>query len=106
MIVYRFSTWSCYNDSPLFRVEEIEVEEKQKTYVNSKKHTRINKNDIDKLDCSISEYKMYCLDNNPKTFINAVIESKKKRIEYLENQLQAAKNSLEKWEQANKEANN
>ena len=67
--------------------------------------SRINKDSIDKLDCSMGEYKMYCLDNDPKTFVNAVIESKRKQIELIENKLQAAKNSLEKWERANKEEN-
>ena len=105
MIVYSFSTWRCYNDSPLFTVKEIEVEEKPKTYVSNNQHSRINKDSIDKLDCSMGEYKIYCLDNDPKTFVNAVIESKRKQIELIENKLQAAKNSLEKWERANKEEN-
>ena len=97
MIIYEFSTWGCWNnESPLFKVKEIEVEEKPKTYVNNKLHSRINKDDINKFVGRYG-YKMYCLDNNPEIFINAVIESKTKRIENFERELQYEKNALEKW---------
>ncbi len=99
MIIYKFTTWSCWNEkNPLFRVEEIEVEEKPKTYVNNKLHSRINKDEINKLDTSFG-YQMYCLDNNPETYIKAVIESKTKKVERLEKELQDEKNALEKWKE-------
>lgn len=99
MIIYKFTTWKWWGEkSPLFEVEEIEVEEKPKSYVNNKYHSRINKKEINELNTSYG-YQMYCLDNNPETFINAVIENKTKKVERLEMELQNEKNALEKWKE-------
>lgn len=96
MIIYKFSTLDRRGDA-LFEVSEIEVEEKPKVYVNHEKHLRIRKEDINVLDKRCG-YKMFCLDFNPRPFLDAVIESKKKRIEALENTLEANKKSLKEWE--------
>ena len=78
-----------------FVVEEIEVEEKPKTYVS--RHTRINKDEINKLSYHYGNT-MYCLDNDPKRYIEAVLEMNKKTVEELEKRLSKAKEEVEKWE--------
>lgn len=100
MKLYRFSTWGCYGEKDsLFKVEEFEVEEKPKTYVNTKYRSRINKDEINKLKCGYGN-EMYCFDNTPKTYINAMIERKTSRINSLKEQLNNEKKNLEKWEKA------
>lgn len=99
MIIYKFSTWGCWNKKDLlFDVSEIEVEEKPKTYVNNKQHIRINKDEINRLKFNYGN-EMYCLDKNPETYINAVIGRKTKKVERLEKELQNEKNALEKWKE-------
>ena len=78
-----------------FVVEEIEVEEKPKTYVGC--HTRINKDEINKLSNHYGNA-MYCLDNDPKRYIEAILEMNKKTVEALEKRLSEAKKEVEKWE--------
>ena len=78
-----------------FVVKKIEVEEKPKTYIGC--HTRINKNEINKLSNHYGN-EMYCLDNDPKRYIEAILEMKKKTFEALEKRLSEAKKEVEKWE--------
>lgn len=78
-----------------FNVEEIEVEEKPKTYIGH--HTRINKDEINKLSNHYGNA-MYCLDNKPNRYIEAILEKKKKTLEALEKRLSEAKKEVEKWE--------
>ena len=78
-----------------FVVGEIEVEEKPKTYVGY--HTRINKDEINKLSNHYGNT-MYCLDNDPKRYIEEILEMNKKTVESLEKRLSEAKKEVEKWE--------
>lgn len=78
-----------------FVVEEIEVEEKPKTYVGFR--TKINKDEINKLSNRYGN-EMYCLDNDPKRYIEAILEMSKKKVEALEKRLSEAKQEVEKWE--------
>ena len=78
-----------------FVVEEIEVEEKPKTYIGCR--TRINKDEINKLSNHYGN-EMYCLDNDPKRYIEAILEMNKKTVEALEKRLLEAKKEVEKWE--------
>ena len=91
MKLYRFRT--SYRTA--FVVDEIEVEEKLKTYIGC--HTRINKDEINKLSNHYGN-EMYCLDNDPKRYIEAILEMKKKTVEALEKRLSEAKEEVEKWE--------
>ena len=77
-----------------FVVEEIEVEEKPKTYIGFR--TRINKDEINKLSNHYGN-EMYCLDNDPKRYIEAILEMNKKTVEALEKRLLEAKKEVEKW---------
>ena len=96
MIIYEFSTWSGWNiDNGLFTMNEIEVEEKPKSYIG--KHVRILKSDINKLD-TLYGNRMYRLDNDAKSYIEAVIKRKKGKLESLEDRIKEAKAELEKWE--------
>jgi hypothetical protein len=96
MIIYEFCTWGAYKgDNGLFSISEIEVEEKPKSYVG--KHTRILKEDIDKLHIGCGN-KMYRLSNDPKPYIKAMIEAKKDRIKSFENSIKVEKAELGKWE--------
>lgn len=98
MKIYEFSTWGAWNsDNGLFSITEIEVEEKPKSYIG--KSTRILKNDIDKLWGSYG-CRMYRLDNDPKPYIEAIIERKKERIDSLKSKLKGENAELEKWEVA------
>lgn len=92
MKIYEFNTWTA---SGLFSVEEIEVEEKPKSYV--AKYTRILKSDINILSPNYGN-RMYRLDNNPKEYIEAVIERKKRRVKLLESDLAGEKTRLSEWE--------
>lgn len=78
-----------------FVVEEIEVEEKPKTYVGN--HTRINKEEINKLSNHYGN-EMYCLDNNPKRYIEEVLKMCKNNVETIENRLAEAKEEVKKWQ--------
>lgn len=93
MIIYEFSTW-CTNKK-LFGVNEIEVEEKPKTYI-SKNGNRINKNDINKLQNSYGN-RMYRLDNDPKAYIEAMINRKKCIMERYTESLKQATADFNKW---------
>lgn len=92
MKIYEFSTW--FTKGRLFSVQPIEVEEKPKTYVGN--HTRINKDEINRLSHSMG-HRMYCLDDNPTRFIAAMIEAKKKTVEGLTVRLENEKIELQKW---------
>ena len=87
-----------------FYVEEIEVEEKSKTYILPKCfiETRLKKDEIGKLIGCLKN-RMYCLENNPKIFIKAIIDEKNKNINSLEKELNNEKTMLEKWEKALKD---
>lgn len=93
MTIYEFSTWWGNKEFP-FKITEIEVEEKPKTYIG--KNRRIKKSDIDKLNSSFGNV-MYRLDNNPEPFIAAMIKRKEERVDRLSNDLFSAKEDLEKW---------
>ena len=90
MKLYRFR--KSYRTA--FVVEEIEVEEKPKTYIGS--HTRINKEEINKLSSHYGN-EMYCLDNDPKIYIEAVLRMCKNNVETIEKRLKEAKEEVEKW---------
>lgn len=91
MKLYRFRrSWRT-----AFVVEEIEVEEKTKTYIGNR--TRINKDEINKLSNHYGN-EMYCLDNDPKIYIEAVLKMCENNVEALEKRLAEAKEEVEKWE--------
>lgn len=95
MIIYEFSTWwTCRGDNGLFSITEIEVEEKQKTYVGN--HTRINKSDIDVLQSGYGN-RMYRLDNNPTPYIEAMIQAKRNHLESLKQSATNVSKELSKW---------
>lgn len=93
MIIYRFSTWT-FKKGKIFEAEEIEVEEKPKTYVS--KRCRINKNEIGKLSSHYGN-EMYLLENKPEIYINAMIEHCKRGVDVAEKNLDAARERLSKW---------
>ena len=96
MIIYEFSTWGAWgSENKLFSITEIEVEEKPKSYIG--KGTRVLKEDIDKITKSYGN-RMYRLTNEPKPYIEAMIEHKKNHIKMLESSLQTEKAELGKWE--------
>ena len=92
MIIYEFTTWGV---EALFKVQEIEVEEKPKTYVS--RFARIPKNNIGHLHNAYGN-RMYLLENNPKIYIEAMIDYKKRQIARLEDRLSYEKDKLEEWE--------
>lgn len=92
MIIYEFTTW-CTNK--LFAINEIEVEEKTKTYIG--KHCRINKDEIGKMQSTYGN-RMYLLDNNPEPYISAMKEHIASRIKHYEAAALAEKEKLSKWE--------
>ena len=91
MKLYKFRT-SCRT---AFGVEEVEVKEMPKTYIGC--HTRINKDEINKLSNHYGN-EMYCLDNDPKRYIEAVLEMCKNNVVALEKRLSEAKEEVKKWE--------
>lgn len=92
MIIYEFRTW--FGNGQGFTVKEIEVEEKPKSYVG--KHLRINKTEIDIFSSSYG-YRMYRLDNDPKYYIEAMIQSCERSVQVMETRLAESKAKLEKW---------
>lgn len=92
MIIYEFSTW--FTNREAFNVREIEVEEKPKTYVG--KGLRINKSDIDTISRDYG-HRMYRLDNDPKPYIEAMIEIRERSVQGAEKRLAEEKAELEKW---------
>ena len=101
MKLYKFeTTWKEKG----FYVEEIEVEEKPKTYILPKHfiETRLKKDEIGKLTGCLKN-RMYCLENNPKIFIKAMIDRRNNNISSLEKELNNEKTMLEKWEKALKD---
>ena len=98
MILYKFETKSRAFGKG-YEVTEVEVEEKQKVYIaKGFVKTRINKNDIGKLSAHYGN-SMYLLENNPKQYINAKIESAKGVVETLEKRLENSKENLARWEE-------
>ena len=96
MIIYEFSTWSAWkSDNGLFNVTEIEVEEKPKSYIG--KGCRINKSDIG-IVANHYGNRMYSLDNNPKPYIEAMIERNRNAVQSREKSLEIAKKELKAWE--------
>ena len=93
MIIYEFTTWCAMGE--LYTVREIEVEEKPKIYI-SKYRSRINKNDIDKLQHGYGN-RMYRLDNDPKPYITAMINHKKRIMESATENLKRATADFNKW---------
>lgn len=93
MIIYEFSTWFANGQG--FTVKEIEVEEKPKCYVG--KHLRINKTEIDIISGSSYGHRMYRLDNDPKYYIEAMIQSCESSVQVMEARLAESKAKLEKW---------
>ena len=96
MIIYCFSTWGAdKSKNKLFDIERIEVEEKPKSYV-SGRH-RINKCEIGVLSTHGGN-RMYCLTDDPKPYINAMVNRKRIKMEYAEKSLIVAKSELSEWE--------
>ena len=96
MIIYEFSTWGAWkSENGMLSINEIEVEEKPKSYVGNR--TRINKTDINILQKSYGN-RMFRLDNNAQAYISAVIDTKKERITGLERSLNLEKAELTAWE--------
>lgn len=96
MIIYEFSTWGAWeSDNGLFSVEEVEVEEKPKSYVG--KGHRINKSDIGVVTNHYGN-RMFSLDNNPNPYIEAMIERNRNIVQSLEKSLEIAKKELKAWE--------
>jgi hypothetical protein len=91
MIIYEFNAWGRTNR--LYNVLELEVNEKPKSYIGN--NFRILKSDIGKL---LSGYKMYLLENNPSTFISAIIQQRKTKIKSTEKFLEEMKSELKQWE--------
>lgn len=94
MKIYEFTTW-CANDE-MFTVTEIEVEEKPKTYSGIQNHTRINKDEINKLQHHFGN-RMYRLDNNPQAYIEAMIERRKLAVERATEELKRKTEDYNKW---------
>lgn len=96
MIIYEFSTWGAYkSNNGLFSVEEIEVEEKPKSYMG--KYHRVLKADIDKLSNGYGE-RMYRMSNDARLYIEAVIQRKAARVERYKESLKIAEKELREWE--------
>lgn len=93
MIIYEFTTW-CAGSGKHFAVNEIEVEEKQKIYVG--KHCRINKSEIGILSSHYGN-RMYLLENDPETYIKAMIERKERSVGVAIERLTEARKSLATW---------
>lgn len=93
MTIYKFSTWWTENNK-LFSVKKIEVEEKTKVYIG--KGCRIRKEDIGVLTTH-SGNEMYLLENNPATYIDAMIKRCKSSVNIAENRLEEARARLSKW---------
>ena len=93
MKIYEFSTWFA-KPNKMYTVKEIEVEEKPKTYV--ARGVRINKADIDQLQSRFGNI-MYRLDNDPKPYIMAMIDRKRKCMERATEALKQATNDFNKW---------
>ena len=79
----------------MFVVDEIEVEEKPKTYV--ARGLRVNKDEINKVSPHYGN-EMYCLDNNHKRYIEAILNVSKGTVDALEKRLGLAKEEVKKWE--------
>ena len=94
MKIYKFTTGGV---NELFKVEEIEVEEKTKTYISS--FCRVPKSSIGVLHNTYGN-RMYLLEDNPKIYIEAIITYKKEQIARIEDRLSYAKDKLEEWEMA------
>ena len=100
MKLYKFSDWCAGNK--LFKVEEVEVEEKEKTYFVPSHRQRVRKDEINKFHDNY-KHEMFCIENAPEIFIEAKINDKKAYINSLEERLKQEKEELEKWEKALKE---
>lgn len=92
MIIYEFSTWG--SNGKMFTIKEIKVEEKPKTYV--ARGMRINKDDIGKLQKHFGN-RMYRLDNDPKPYIEAMLNHKKYTMEQATENLKRATADFNKW---------
>lgn len=92
MKIYEFSTWNT--NGKMYTVKEIEVEEKPKTYI--ARGIRINKDDIDKLQYSYGN-RMFRLDNDPKPYIEAIVELKRRNMESAAERLKQATADFDKW---------
>lgn len=93
MILYKFSTWWTGNNE-LFSVKQIEVEEKTKIYIG--KGCRVRKEDIGILTTH-SGNEMYLLENDPETYINAMIKRCKSSVDIAEIRLADAQKKLSQW---------
>lgn len=92
MIIYEFSTWGS-NGKP-YTIKEVEVEEKPKTYI--ARGIRVNKDDIGKLQSHFGN-RMYRLDNDPKPYIEAMLNRKKYIMEQATETLKRATADFNKW---------
>ena len=92
MKIYEFSTW--FSGTNFYSVREFEVEEKAKSFVG--KSIRVNKDKINVIENSFGD-RMYRLDNDPKPYIQAVFERKKKIVERKTKELNIAVAVMEKW---------
>ena len=92
MKIYHFVSW-CENT---YKITEIEVEEKPKTYIERGKYSynRILKDDINKL----GRYgDMYCLSPDPTIYIDAMIARAEVRVKAAQAKLRDAEEDLKKW---------
>ena len=92
MKLYYFESW-CKDT---YRVSEIEVEEKPKTYIARGKYTqsRIAKDDINKLGRFDD---MYCLTSDPTIYIDAMITRCEARVQHVQERLKTDEENLKKW---------
>lgn len=96
MKLYRFGSYDVWFGSyeghrnEMYTVKELDVEEKPKTYCGD--GFRVSKDDIGVFD---SWGKMYLLENDPKQFLGALLERQLKKVERLNQKLDAARNYAE-----------
>lgn len=95
MKLYKFC--ECFSGDKNFEVIEIEVEETKKAYIIRNRSGVVYKADINKLkdDCF---YEMYCLENTPEIYINAIIKKIQTNIARLEVKLNFEKKQFLEWQ--------
>ena len=97
IIIYEFSTL-CKSEDKI-AVKMIEAEEKPKTYVSISPRQIIKKADIDKLQSGYGD-KMYRLSGDPKPYIQAMVERKRRIMERATENLKRATADFNKWFEA------
>lgn len=95
MILYKFG-YNGRNEN--FDVREIEVEEKDKCYVGGS--IRVLKSELNKLTTYDA---MFCLENDPTIFIDALVQKTKKKFQYYLKRIENCKEELKKFDDWRKE---